>query len=296
MGSNFGFKSDEHRAAFCEARRLTQRGGANALVCGARTRAGAACQNLPIREGKGRCLHHAGPKAAREHRARKREDFLSGKISPAEWQRAEARRAANRLGWEWKRNPWTPGSTIDLGSDEGRLRGELLARGVDVDALAPAVADWLRWRFRRTQIDRRDEREWMRVLTQRLPARINLTAARLEVAADVSNGRTWTADAAPSAWSKRRRADQPRAPKVERGKGYLQRGRPRTQPPEGNEADELMRVYWANRAVIAPMMAACSREEDKQLVLRVLRDYLANPNDKRVIERWFELVRRLRFT
>ena len=294
MDSNFGFKSAEHQAAFLEARRLTQRGGANASVCGARTRAGTACQNLPIREGKGRCLHHAGPKAAREHRARTYQEFLSGKISAGDWSRAEARRMANRLGWEWKRDPWTPGSTIDLGAWEGRLRADLRARGVDVDVLAPAVADWLRWRFRRTQIDRRDEREWVRVLNQRLPARINLAAERPAAAPDVLIGRTWTADAEP--WSKRRRADQPRAPKVERGKGYLRRGRPRTQTPEPDEADELMRVYREHRTIVATMMAACPREEDKRLVLRALRDYLDNPNDMRAVSCWVELVRRLRPT
>ncbi|TPL53359.1 hypothetical protein FJ937_08370 [Mesorhizobium sp. B2-4-4] len=294
MDSNFGFNSAEHQAAFHEARRLTQRGGANAPICGARTRAGTVCQNLPIREGKGRCLHHAGPKAAREHRARTYQDFLSGKISAGDWSRAEARRAANRLGWEWKRDPWTPGSTIDLGEEEGRLRADLRGRGVDVDALPPAVADWLRWRFRRTQIDRRDERGWMRVLSQHLSARINQAAERPAVTANVLAGRTWTADT--EAGSKRRRADQPRAPKVERGKGYLRRGRPRTQPPEADEADELMRVYREHRTIVAPMMSACPREEDRQLVLRALRDYLDNPNDMRAVSCWVELVRRLRPT
>ncbi|WP_114285678.1 hypothetical protein [Candidatus Halocynthiibacter alkanivorans] len=178
MQMKTSFWSLEHEAAFRDANQLVRRGGQCAAVCGARTRTGAACQNAPIREGKGRCLRHAGPKAAREHQEHQRRQFFAGKISAAEWSKSEARRAANRLGWEWKKGPSVPGSTIDLAALEAGFRRAIQAFCVDVALLAPAVADWLRWRFRRTQIDRQNERVWARILTVDLPDRIRKAGAK----------------------------------------------------------------------------------------------------------------------
>ncbi len=103
------------------------------------------------RKDKGRCLNHAGPKAANEHHERLWREFQSGKLSPANWHRHEAKRAANRLHDKWKKDPWLPGWTIDLGQAEGEMTDSLRDFGVDGDRLAPAVVDWLRWRYRRTQ-------------------------------------------------------------------------------------------------------------------------------------------------
>lgn len=66
------------------------------------------------------------------------------------------------------------GTTIDLGAHEDALRAALAARGVpyDMRTLAPAVADWLRWKFRRYQIDRTDAARWERVLAGDLPRRV----------------------------------------------------------------------------------------------------------------------------
>lgn len=322
-----GFWHEEHEAALAAARARVQRGGPDAVVCGARNRTGAACQNLPIREGKGRCLNHAGPHAARLHRERQRRAFLSGKISHAEWSKAEARRAANRLGWAWKKNPWVPGRTIDLGPAENELRDDLARRGLDMTTLAPAVADWLRWRYRRTQIDRQDERGWLRVLVEALPERIAKAGARpADGAADAdadatdacmpshTSGRqrtrpgagtgakgsanavqTWTPDAdRPARTSKRLRDDAPRAPKVVRGKGYGRRGRPRTQPPKGEEMNDLMEAYRAHRVTVAPMLERCRSEGEQIAVLRALRDFMNNPSDAGARDRWCTYVRILR--
>lgn len=289
-----GSEADQQGDAFLSANRRARRGGADAAICGARTRTGTVCQNLPIREGKGRCLRHAGPHAAREHRERQRNAFLSGRISAAEWNRAEARRAANRLGWEWKRNPWVPGRTIDLGAAEDDLRADLGQRGLDMDRLAPAVADWLRWRYRRTQIDRRNDRGWLRVVLDMLPGRIaragacpagaagpglptqDTTAEDRDTGMDrdrdvggtesmnatdrmLDRARTWTAHrdgATPPAASKRRLPDGPRAPRVLRGKGYLRPGKPRTQPADADETGALMALYRDHRAVVGPSAGA----------------------------------------
>lgn len=318
-----GFWHEEHEAALGAARVRVQRGGPDAVVCGARNRTGAACLNLPIREGKGRCMNHAGPHAARLHRERQRQAFLSGKISHTEWSKAEARRAANRLGWAWKKNPWVPGTTIDLGPAEHDLRADLLRRGLDVATLAPAVADWLRWRYRRTQIDRQDERGWLRTLVEVLPGRITKAGPRpdampADVGADVVAGaevaytaepsnaaqprtrapvkvRTWTPDGESSArTSKRLRDDTPRAPKVIRGKGYGRRGRPRTQPPKEEEMDDLMAAYRAHRVTVAPMLERCRSEGEQLAVLRALRDFMADPSDAGARDRWCTYVRTLR--
>lgn len=292
-----GIWHEDHAAALAAARVLTQRGGPNAAICGARTRTGAACLQPPLREGKGRCLRHAGPHAARLHREAQRQAFLSGKISAEEWNKAEARRAANRLGWAWKKAPWTQGHTIDLGAAEGDLRADLVARGLNVDALAPAVADWLRWRYRRAQIDRTDAKAWLRVLREALPERI-AKAGPHPAGYDPSAAlpaRTWTPDAPlPGAGSKRVQPDQPRAPKVLRGKGYGRRGRPRTQAAKGDEMDDLMAVYRAHRATVAPMMERCRSEGERLAVLRALRDFLAHPEERGPREQWLGWVQALR--
>jgi hypothetical protein len=184
------FQDKAHEALFCERARLTARGGAFAPTCGARTRSGGTCQNPPIREGKGRCLNHAGPKAANEHHERLWREFQSGKLSPAEWHRREAKRAANRLHDKWKKDPWVPGRTIDLGPAEGDMTDALRDFGVDMVGLAPAVADWLRWRYRRTQIDRTDAGALERAVRSELPKRVeNRPASILSPVRALQRGR-----------------------------------------------------------------------------------------------------------
>ncbi len=300
MQMKSGFRSLEHEAAFRDANHLVRRGGQCAAACGARTRTGVACQNAPIREGKGRCLRHAGPKAAREHREHQRRQFFAGKISAAEWNKAEARRAANRLGWEWKKNPWVPGSTIDLAAMEAGFRRSTQAFGVAPDALAPAVADWLRWRFKRTQIDRQNERAWIRVLSVDLPDRIRKAGVRPDTyeesraAAEASQAPAWRlAVSAPESRSKRHGSDLRRAPGVSRGKGYTGPGRPPSVPPGDEELGVLMALYRAHRTLVAPLMGRCASEGGRMAVLRALRGYLAAPGERAPRERWLALVMRL---
>ncbi len=289
------FRSPEHEAAFHQAGLPHKRGAPTASVCGARLRTGALCPNPPIREGKGRCLSHAGPKAANAFRERQRRGFESGRISAAEWNRAEARRAANRLGDQWKKKPWKPGSTIDLGAHESAFLDAL--GGVEVSALPAAVADWLRWRYRRTQIDRQDSSAWYKALTQDMQGRVDRAGPRPAEGAGRkakpgTAPRTWVvdADADRAGGSRRYLPNAPRAPKVVRGKGYACPGRPRTQPASEDEYDGLMRVYRENAAVLEPIMDGV-RDEAKQLaVLRTLRDYLACPADVEACKRWLELI------
>ena len=125
-----------------------------------------------MKEGKGRCLRHCGPDAARAHRETQLRQMKTGKTSPEAFARAEARRARNKLINAWKKNPSLPGTTIDLGPHEGTFRDAVAALGMDVDALYPAQADWLRWRFQRTQVDRKADAAWLRAFRVDLPKQI----------------------------------------------------------------------------------------------------------------------------
>ncbi|WP_156209614.1 hypothetical protein [Pseudorhodobacter wandonensis] len=167
-----GFKSDAQRENFISAAKLHRRGGVLSPVCGARTRTGTICTQVPISEGKGRCQRHCGPGAARAHRETQLRQMQTGKTSPEEFARAEARRARNRLTNGWKKNPSLPGRTIDLGASEGPFVDAVRALGADVDALLPAVRDWLAWRFQRTQLDRTADETWTRAVRVDLPKRI----------------------------------------------------------------------------------------------------------------------------
>ena len=165
-----GFKSASQRENFLEASALHQRGGPLAATCGARCKTGRTCTQVPI-TGSVRCLRHAGPDAAPVHRQNQLAGLRTGRVSPAEFARAEARRARNRLVHGWTRNPSLPGQTIDLGQHEARFQTALGALGVDPGTVLPALADWLRWRFQRLQIDRPSDGAWTRAALADLPRR-----------------------------------------------------------------------------------------------------------------------------
>lgn len=163
-----GFKSETQRERFVEAATFYVRGGPLARTCGAKLRTGGACSQLAL-AGEARCLRHGGPDAARRFRERQRTGLEHGSVSPNEWARAEAKRARNALTWAWRKDPRVPGRTIDLGPDETAFAASAAALGVDVAALYPALADWLRWRWRRHQKDRPDAARWVRAVREELP-------------------------------------------------------------------------------------------------------------------------------
>lgn len=166
-----GFRSQTQAENFEAAARLHRRGGPLSPACGARSKTGRTCTQVPI-SGSVRCLRHAGPDAARVHRQNQLAGLRTGRVSPPEFARAEARRARNRLVEGWKRNPSLPGQTIDLGPNEGRFQAALGALGVDPGTALPALADWLRWRFQRMQLDRSDDVAWTRAVLTNLPRRM----------------------------------------------------------------------------------------------------------------------------
>lgn len=167
-----GFNSDAQRENFLTAAKTYRRGGVLSPTCGVRTRTGQICTQIPINEGKGRCLRHCGPIAAHANRDAQLRQMQTGKTSPEDFARAEARRARNRLTNGWKKNPALPGQTIDLGQREGAFRDAARALGVDVGGLYPAQADWLRWRYQRTQVDRTADAGWTRAVLEGLSKQI----------------------------------------------------------------------------------------------------------------------------
>jgi hypothetical protein len=164
------FNSETQRERFVDAATLYVRGGPLARTCGAKLRTGGVCSQLAL-AGEARCLRHGGPDAARRFRERQKAGMETGSVSPDEWARAEARRARNAVTYAWKRDPRLPGGTIALGKDEDAFRADARALGVDADALFPAVADALRWAWRRHAKDRPNEGAWQRAVRQELPRR-----------------------------------------------------------------------------------------------------------------------------
>jgi hypothetical protein len=163
-----GFKSETQPERFFEAAKPYVRGGPLARTCRARLRTGGTCTQLAL-AGEARCLRHGGPAAARRFRERQKAGLEQGSVSAEEWARAEAKRARNALTWAWRKDPRLPGRTIDLGADEVAFAASAADLGVDVDGLYPALADWLRWRWRRHQKDRPNAGLWHKAVREELP-------------------------------------------------------------------------------------------------------------------------------
>lgn len=167
----YGFHSDTQRDRFMAAAQAYGIGGGLLRPCGAKLRNGRFCTQLAL-EGEARCLMHAGPYAARRFRDKQLARMQTGSVSAEEFARSEARRARNRLLDGWKKDPRLPGATIDLGADEAAFVAAAKAKGIDVAALYPAAADWLRWRWQRYQRDRPADWRWGVIVAADLPKRL----------------------------------------------------------------------------------------------------------------------------
>lgn len=225
---------------------------------------------------------------------------MSGKLSSVEWQLAEARRAANRLHDRWKKEPWAPGRTIDLGPHEPCFIDECCKGAVSVSALPASVQDWLRWRFRRLRLDRRDEGGWLRVLRRDLPERLKRIPARpLEAAACDLSGETslspCTSEASvPSARSKRHQPDKPKFAPKPRARKQMFRGRPRKATSLADaDAQELALLQFRHRDLLAPLTERCTTEADRHNLLIALQAYARSPDDAGAGAKWRSMVRAL---
>lgn len=293
MPAGKGFYSEDQEANFRAANVLYRRGGQLEQVCGARTRTGGACLGKPI-SGSTRCAKHAGPKAAREFRERQRQAYFAGRLSHEQWTRAEAKRAANRLRDRWKKDPWMPGCTIELGEREWTFRQESgLAHCPD--PMPPAVLDWLRWKYRRLQIDRKCDQEWLRVLREELPKRLskvgpaNMEAMKLQEQERAAAVMKWHV-VPPEQFSKRSALDRPSTPAPPKPRSLRGPGRPKRQAePHPDQRQEIALFVHRHREVLGPMFERC-REDEQTTIIEALRAFVADPNNRGVRDRWMRAV------
>lgn len=278
-----GFYSDEHKARFRRRSVEVRRGGPASRLCGARTRTGGRCGRPPL-AGHTRCLRHAGPHAARAHRVRQLKALAVGKLSVEAFEHQEARRATNAVRNAWRRDPWLAGATIDLGEHEERFQRESgVAR---LNTIAPAVLDWLRWRYRRLQIDRHRDEDWARVLFEEYPRRVQQAGTPPPEFDPSQQG-------APPRWkvgwtapqSKRHSLDVPRA------RAKLPITRPFDDPAMVKVSEgRLARVAYEQREVLAPLLKCCAGPDEQRTLVRALAVYLDRPDDRVAYRRWAEII------
>ncbi|TPK97346.1 hypothetical protein FJ938_26525 [Mesorhizobium sp. B2-4-14] len=293
MHSGGGFYSDEQECKFRAASIAHRRGGIAEIGCGARTRTGGTCRQKPL-VGSKRCLRHAGPHAARAFRERQIRELSKGRITPAEFQAYEARRAANRLRDNWKKNPWLFGSTIDLGPHEHLFQAESGLAHREVPT-APAIVDWLRWKYRRLQIDRKRDAEWLRVLWEDLPRRIEAAGVpALDDLASVNEQTAsplpgWTADHKNSVFSKRRNQDRPKvkAPPNRDQLARLPKGKFRVEA----SGEEIAALWFRHGSLLRRLFEKCRDDKEKSAVVAALYSYDRYPNESQAAEHWADVVR-----
>lgn len=284
-----GFKDDAHREKFEAARDRARLGGVDRECCGARLRTGGFCA-LPVVVGFRRCRKHGGPAQARVVRHRQVEALAKGELSPADFERFERRRAANRLTYRWRSNPWLPGATIDLAEHEGRFRAELAGMGFRINAMPPAVLDSARWKFRRTVVDRGRAGAWTDFLAGKLQELIDRAGMAPPPADGVHLIETPAFVAAPiMPGSKRRLPDARRgAPPP------VADGGPLVAPPRETEREAAGRALWEHRAALAGVLGLARSDDDRLAIGAAFVRLQAKPGDPDEARRWAGLVRRLK--
>ncbi|MGN6486306.1 MAG: hypothetical protein ACTHLT_00620 [Devosia sp.] len=213
----------------------------------------------------------------------------AGKIGYAEFARSEAKRGANRLRDQWKKDPWVHGRTIDLLEHEMAFQGELLHWNGS-RRLAPAILDWLRWKFRRLQIDGAQNEAWALLLRAELPRRVR-------DAGDPPAAWTEQESVGPAAWEaggapvtgKRVRRD---GPKVRREAAAV--GLPPLSKPENMDPLEVARIVSSSMDVLRPALALCRTDDERDGLVAALVNYAREPQSAARREEWTTLLRALR--
>jgi hypothetical protein len=214
----------------------------------------------------------------------------AGKIGHAEFALSEAKRAANRLRDQWKKDPWLHGRTIDLGEHEMAFQGELY-HWSGSRLLAPAIMDWLRWKFRRLQIDRLQNEAWALLLRDELPRRIRLAGD--EPPAGWTEQRpvepaAWEASGVPVA-SKRIRRDIARVRREPQPQAL-----PTLSPLAEIDADVIAKIVSDCREVLAPLLARCVTDDERSGLVAALVQYVQEPHSASRRADWVMLQRAFR--
>ena len=277
-----GLHDEKHRRAFLEGAVRTRFGAVGAPVCGAKTRDGGTCKKRPL-AGERRCLRHAGPAAAKRYHRRLFEAFGRGEIGFEEWQDRMQRRLVNRLPRLWKKNPWAPGATIDLGDFEERFRADLALGDINAGRLSPATLDRARWRWRRLCHDRKRPVDWATFLRDDLPKRIDRDGPRPpDTDAGAAIVAAFRVEAVLPPASKRRRLDLP-CPAATTPKPRLPRG--------GRVAhvidDSRLAALWPEHgATLLRLVGFDGDERTLRWLAGLLARVLDAPEDAAAAEAW----------
>ncbi len=286
-----GFYGAEQERNFREANVRVRRGGPDAPTCGAQTRTGGACRALPLKGSK-RCIRHCGPKAARELRERQKQDYCAGRISHGDWTRAEGKRTVNKLRDTWKKNPWAPGATIDLAEHETTFRVAAGLGGSADARLPPAALDFLRWKYRRLQIDRKRDAEWLSVLRGEFTRRVQEAgpAPATPKAEPMPRAPVPLWSDAKAGLFKRGQLDRPRAARKQKPPRLLRRS---SHQDEGLAGDAFAMMIHEHRQVLVPLLDRCRSDNERKAVVEALQAIIAAPDDGAARVRWMTTIQTL---
>ncbi len=231
-----------------------------------------------------RCLKHAGPAAARRYREQQIRELAAGRLEPAVFAEAERRRAVNRLRWTWKKDPWFPGVTLDLGVHEDAFQQALAAFGWHLDGMPPAVVDWARWRFRRLMVDRQRPGEWAELASE--------LRTRIEAAGDAPDEPRNVAGITPAfstpdrmpVYSRRRSLD------LQQQSGCI------VQTPRGpvlasSDVGDISPILVQYHRELAPILARCEADKDRARVVAAFRQLIAEPDNPAAYLGWIATLR-----
>jgi hypothetical protein len=198
----------------------------------------------------------------------------------------------NRLRWLWKKHgPWVPGVTIDLGEHEATFLNELSALGWSPDEIAPRIIDRLRWKFRRTMIDRRDAARWHDAVAD-LADQVRAAGPR----PDDQDGFSCPAPAFEtptrlSPHSRRRQLDQ--SPPTPVASGVTPAAR--AVQVEGHDGSELnlATLLVRHRQELAPILARCESAAERLRVATAFQRLGAEPDSPAAHRHWISVLQRL---
>jgi hypothetical protein len=209
-------------------------------------------------------------------------------LDPVVFAKAERRRAVNRLRWTWKKDPWFPGVTLDLGSHERAFRKALTAFGWRLEDTPPAVVDWARWRFRRLMVDRQRPDAWAE-LAGDLRARVDAAGTPPDELREVTGQGAVFATPDRVAPYSRRRALDPNRPR----KGRSRVGKSAERRIIAVDAGTLGAFLNKHRADLGPVLARCMGEVERLSVAAAFKRLLEAPGSKAAQHAWMDTLRRL---